>query len=50
MNQLTEQAKQSPRLRINFDLRNSVDDKSQRMLIEIKDGAYEPLSEADILK
>ena len=29
---LTEQAKASPRLRMNFDLRNTLDDQSQRML------------------
>ena len=32
LDQLTEQAKASPRLRMNLDLRNSADDQSQRML------------------
>ena len=30
--QLTAKAKASPKLRINFDLRDSADDESQRML------------------
>ena len=29
---ISEQAKASPRLRMNYDLRNSAEDKSQRML------------------
>lgn len=29
---ISEQAKSSPRLRMNYDLRNSTEDKSQRML------------------
>ena len=77
LDQLTEQAKVSPRLRMNYDLRNSDADQSQRMLnangsvtalnipagqwhtvralesgtviIEMKDGHYEPLSPEDIL-
>lgn len=36
LNQLTEQAKASPRLRMNYDLRNSEDDGSQRMLNAIE--------------
>ena len=32
LDDLTEQAKASPRLRMNLDLRNSADDQSQRML------------------
>lgn len=43
LDQLTEQAKQSPRLRMNYDLRNSEDDTSQRML-----NAIEPASEVPI--
>lgn len=51
LNQLTEQAKASPRLRMNYDLRNSEDDGSQRMLnaiepgsviFECKEGPYVP--------
>ncbi len=32
LDSLTAQAKASPRLRMNLDLRNSPEDKSQRML------------------
>ena len=39
LNQLTEQAKASPRLRMNYDLRNSEDDGSQRMLNAIEPGS-----------
>ena len=82
LDQLTEQAKASPRLRMNYDLRNSPEDGSQRMLnaieltpggpsflvnvpagqwhtvralgsssvlLEMKDGKYEPLGPEDIL-
>lgn len=41
LNQLTEQAKASPRLRMNYDLRNSEDDGSQRMLNAIEPGSPE---------
>lgn len=41
LNQLTEQAKASPRLRMNYDLRNSEDDGSQRMLNAIEPGSLE---------
>ena len=52
LDQLSAQAKENPRLRQNFDLRNSAEDGSQRMLnalepgtviFESKDGEYEPL-------
>ena len=36
--QLTAKAKASPKLRINFDLRDSADDESQRMLNAIEPG------------
>ena len=36
---LTDQAKASPRLRMNYDLRNSADDHSQRMLNAIEPGS-----------
>lgn len=39
LDSLTEQAKASPRLRINMDLRNSPDDQSQRMLNAIEPGS-----------
>jgi cupin fold WbuC family metalloprotein len=38
LDELTEQAKKNPRLRMNMDLRNSVEDKSQRMLNAIEPG------------
>lgn len=40
---LSEQAKASPRLRMNYDLRNSSDDKSQRMLNAIEPGSPVPI-------
>ena len=40
---LTEQAKASPRLRMNYDLRNSAEDKSQRMLNAIEPGSPLPI-------
>lgn len=40
---LTEQAKSSPRLRMNYDLRNSDDDQSQRMLNAIEPGSPLPI-------
>lgn len=40
---LTEQAKASPRLRMNMDLRNSPEDKSQRMLNAIEPGSPLPI-------
>ena len=43
MGSLTKQAKASPRLRMNMDLRNSVDDKSQRMLNAIEPGSPLPI-------
>ena len=43
LDKLTVEAKESPRLRMNLDLRNSVEDTSQRML-----NAIEPASEVPI--
>lgn len=43
LDNLTEQAKASPRLRMNMDLRNSADDKSQRMLNAIEPGSPLPI-------
>lgn len=40
---LTEQAKASPRLRMNLDLRNSPDDGSRRMLNAIEPGSPLPI-------
>lgn len=40
---LTEQAKTSPRLRMNYDLRNSEHDQSQRMLNAIEPGSPLPI-------
>ena len=39
MDDLTAQAKASPRLRMNYDLRNSAADGSQRMLNAIEPGS-----------
>ena len=43
LNKITEEAKASPRLRMNLDLRNSADDKSQRMLNAIEPGSVVPI-------
>ena len=43
LDKLTEQAKTSPRLRVAFDLRNSEDDASQRMLNAIEPGTNIPI-------
>ena len=37
------QAKASPRLRVNYDLRNSAADKSQRMLNALEPGTIMPI-------
>lgn len=39
LDNLTAQAQSSPRLRMNFDLRNSAEDQSQRMLNAIEPGS-----------
>lgn len=54
---LTAQAKASPRLRMNYDLRNSPEDQSHRLeclesgtvIVEFKDGAYEPVGAEDFV-
>ena len=43
LDDLTAQAKASPRLRMNLDLRNSPADKSQRMLNAIEPGSQLPI-------
>ncbi|MBQ7268904.1 MAG: WbuC family cupin fold metalloprotein [Bacteroidales bacterium] len=43
LDDLTAQAKASPRLRMNFDLRNSAEDGSQRMLNAIEPGSPLPV-------
>ena len=43
LDNLTEQAKASPRLRMNLDLRNSPEDQSQRMLNAIEPGSPMPI-------
>lgn len=43
LDSLTEQAKASPRLRMNLDLRNSPEDGSQRMLNAIEPGSPLPI-------
>lgn len=43
LDNLTEQAKNSPRLRMNYDLRDSADDKSQKMLNALEPGTILPI-------
>ena len=43
LDNLTAQAQASPRLRMNFDLRDSVEDDSQRMLNAIEPGSVVPI-------
>ena len=43
LDELTAQAKASPRLRMNMDLRNSPEDSSQRMLNAIEPGSVVPI-------
>lgn len=43
LDELTAQAKASPRLRMNHDLRNSPEDSSQRMLNAIEPGSVVPV-------
>ena len=43
LDDLTEKAKVSPRLRCNLDLRNSADDQSQRMLNALEPGTVMPI-------
>ena len=43
LDSLTEQAKASPRLRMNYDLRNDASDTSQRMLNAIEPGSVVPI-------
>lgn len=43
LDELTAQAKGSPRLRMNYDLRNSAEDGSQRMLNAIEPGSPLPI-------
>lgn len=40
---LTEEAKNSPRLRMNKDMRTSIDDKSQRMFNALEPGTVLPI-------
>lgn len=43
LDELTQRAKESPRLRMNLDLRNSPEDGSQRMLNAIEPGSVVPI-------
>ena len=43
LDKLTEEAKASPRLRMNLDLRNNENDGSQRMLNAIEPGSLVPI-------
>lgn len=48
LDHLTSQAKASPRLRQNYDLRNSETDKSQRMLNAVEPGSIMPIHQPQI--
>ena len=43
LDELTAKAKDSPRLRCNLDMRNSAEDKSQRMLNALEPGTVMPI-------
>lgn len=43
LDNLTHQAKENPRLRMNYDLRTSADDSSQRMLNALAPGTVVPI-------
>ena len=43
LDELTKKAKANPRLRYNLDMRNSRDDKSQRMLNALEPGTVIPI-------
>ncbi len=43
LDELTAQAKVSPRLRMNLDMRNSAEDQSQRMLNALEPGTALPI-------
>lgn len=43
LDNLTAQAQASPRLRMHYDLRNTLDDESQRMLNAIEPGTVIPI-------
>ena len=43
LNTLSAQAKASPRLRMNYDLRNTPEDHSQRMLNAVEPGTVMPI-------
>ncbi len=43
LDELTERAKENPRLRQNYDLRDSAEDSSQRMLNAIEPGSEVPV-------
>ena len=43
LNTLSSQAKSSPRLRMNYDLRNTPDDNSQRILNALEPGTVMPI-------
>ncbi len=43
LDELSAKAKTSPRLRCNLDLRNSVEDRSQRMLNALEPGTVMPI-------
>ena len=44
INQVTEEAKQSPRLRMNYNLHESVEDSVQRMFNALEPGTIVPIA------
>lgn len=48
LDNLTEQAKASPRLRMNYDLRTSAEDTSQRMLNALLPGTAVPIHRHEV--
>lgn len=59
LDQVSSQAKVSPRLRMNYNFHQSLEHKCHRMLnavepgtviLEMKNGKYEPLKEEEIMK
>lgn len=59
LDELTAKAKENPRLRMNYNLHDSLDSKAQRIfnglepgavIFEVKDGPYTPLTSDNILE
>lgn len=43
LDELTEKAKENPRLRMNYNLHNSMDSKAQRLFNALEPGTYLPI-------